>query len=69
MTSNQELDQQAAIVAEREGAVAADKALVDDAQLKLDYTRLVAPISGATWPSAKSTPAISCKPATPTASW
>lgn len=48
LVSNQELEQQVALVAEREGAVAADKAQVDDAQLKLDYTRLEAPISGRT---------------------
>ncbi|HEU5078813.1 MAG TPA: MdtA/MuxA family multidrug efflux RND transporter periplasmic adaptor subunit [Opitutaceae bacterium] len=48
LTSSQELEQQLALVAEREGAVAADKAQVDDAQLKLDYTRLDAPISGRT---------------------
>ena len=42
----QQLEIQEALVAEREGAVAADQAQVDDAKLQVAYTRLEAPISG-----------------------
>ena len=46
LVTAQELDLQQALVSEREGAVAASQAQVDDARLELAYTRLEAPISG-----------------------
>jgi multidrug efflux system membrane fusion protein len=46
LVTQQQLDVQQALVLEREGAVAADQALVDEARLKLEYTRVKAPISG-----------------------
>lgn len=42
----QQLEAQQALVAEREGMLAAEKARVDDARRQLDYTRVEAPISG-----------------------
>ena len=42
----QQLEAQQALVAEREGMLAAEKAKVDDARRQLDYTRVEAPISG-----------------------
>jgi multidrug efflux system membrane fusion protein len=46
LVTAQQLEQQEALVAEREGALAADKAMVDEARLQLAYTRIEAPISG-----------------------
>ena len=48
LVTTQQLEVQQALVAEREGALAADQALVDDARLQLAYTRVEAPISGRT---------------------
>jgi multidrug efflux system membrane fusion protein len=48
LVTQQQLDLQQALVAEREGAVAADQAEVDDARLQLTYTRIEAPIAGRT---------------------
>lgn len=42
----QQLEAQQALVAEREGMLAAEKARVDDARRQLDYTTIEAPISG-----------------------
>ena len=42
----QQLEAQQALVAEREGMLAAEKARVDDARRQLDYTRVEAPIAG-----------------------
>ncbi|MBL9186912.1 MAG: efflux RND transporter periplasmic adaptor subunit [Opitutaceae bacterium] len=42
----QQLEAQQALVAEREGLLAVEKARVDDARRQLDYTRIEAPISG-----------------------
>lgn len=42
----QQLEAQQALVAEREGMLAAEKARVDDARRQLDYTRIEAPIAG-----------------------
>jgi multidrug efflux system membrane fusion protein len=46
LITNQQLEQQQALVAEREGAVAADQAMVEEARLQLAYTRVEAPITG-----------------------
>lgn len=46
LLTEQQLEAQQALVRQREGAVAADQAEVDDARLQLEYTRIVAPISG-----------------------
>ena len=46
LVTTQQLEIQEALVAEREGAVAADQAQVDEARLQLDYTRVEAPIAG-----------------------
>jgi multidrug efflux system membrane fusion protein len=46
LVTNQQLEVQQALVAEHEGALAADQAQVDDARLQLAYTRVVAPIPG-----------------------
>lgn len=46
LVSSQQLEQQQALVAEREGAVAADQAQVETARLQLAYTRVEAPIAG-----------------------
>jgi multidrug efflux system membrane fusion protein len=46
LITQQELEAQQALVSEREGAVAADQAQVDDARRQLGYTRIEAPISG-----------------------
>lgn len=46
LVTNQQLEVQQALVSEREGAVAADQAQVDDARLQLAYTRVEAPIAG-----------------------
>ncbi len=46
LVSAQQLEAQQALVAEREGAVAADRARVDEARLQLAYTKIEAPISG-----------------------
>ncbi|MEO7598855.1 MAG: MdtA/MuxA family multidrug efflux RND transporter periplasmic adaptor subunit [Opitutus sp.] len=48
LVTTQQLEVQQALVAEREGALAADQAQVDDARLQLAYTRVEAPISGRT---------------------
>jgi multidrug efflux system membrane fusion protein len=46
LITQQEIEGQQALVAEREAAVAADQAQVDDARRQLGYTRIEAPISG-----------------------
>lgn len=46
LVTDQELELQEALVAEREGAVTAQQAQVDNARLQLAYTKIVAPISG-----------------------
>lgn len=46
LVTAQQLKQQQAMVAEREGALAADRSRVDEARLQLAYTRIEAPISG-----------------------
>jgi membrane fusion protein, multidrug efflux system len=46
LVTNQQLEIQQALVAEREGAVAADQAQVDEARLQLSYTQVQAPIAG-----------------------
>jgi multidrug efflux system membrane fusion protein len=44
--SGQEVDSQAALVSQYEGAVMADRGTVASAQVNLDYTRILAPVSG-----------------------
>jgi multidrug efflux system membrane fusion protein len=46
LVTSQQMDAQRALVREREGAVAADKAEMEEARLQLAYTRIEAPISG-----------------------
>jgi multidrug efflux system membrane fusion protein len=46
LVTNQQLDVQQALVSEREGALAAAQAQVDDAKVQLAYTRVEAPIAG-----------------------
>ncbi|PTY07150.1 multidrug transporter subunit MdtA [Opitutaceae bacterium EW11] len=46
LVTDQELDAQQALVAEREGTVASSQAQVDNARLELAYTRIEAPITG-----------------------
>ncbi|MBK8478534.1 MAG: efflux RND transporter periplasmic adaptor subunit [Opitutaceae bacterium] len=46
LVTDQELEAQQALVAEREGALAVDQARVDNARLQLAYTRIEAPIAG-----------------------
>ena len=46
LVSEQQLEAQKALVAEREAALASDKAQVEDARRQLSYTRIEAPISG-----------------------
>jgi len=46
LMSQQQLEAAQALVADREGAVAADQANVDDARRQLAYTRIEAPIAG-----------------------
>jgi multidrug efflux system membrane fusion protein len=46
LVTTQQFELQQALVAEREGALASVQAQVDDARLRLSYTRIVAPISG-----------------------
>lgn len=46
LVTNQQLEIQQALVAEREGMVATAQAQVDDARLQLAYTRVEAPIAG-----------------------
>ena len=46
LVTQQQLEAQQALVAEREGAMAADQATVDDARRQLGYTRIEAPIAG-----------------------
>lgn len=48
LVTSQEMENQHALVRQREGAVAADRAAVDEARLQLQYTRIEAPISGRT---------------------
>lgn len=48
LVTDQQLEVQQALVAQREGAVRSVQAQVDDARLQLDYTRITAPISGRT---------------------
>lgn len=42
----QQLDTQAALVRQYEGTIQTDQAAVDNAQLNLDYTRILAPVGG-----------------------
>jgi multidrug efflux system membrane fusion protein len=46
LVTQQQLEAQQAMVAEREGAAAADQAQVDDARRQLAYTKIEAPIPG-----------------------
>jgi multidrug efflux system membrane fusion protein len=46
LITQQELEAQQALVSEREAALAADQAQVDDARRQLSYTKIEAPISG-----------------------
>ena len=46
LVTSQQMEAQEALVRQREGALAADQAAVDDARLQLAYTRIEAPISG-----------------------
>ena len=46
LVTQQQLETQQALVAEREAALAADQAMVDDARRQLGYTKIEAPISG-----------------------
>ncbi len=46
LVTSQQMETQQALVRQREGALAADQAAVDDARLQLAYTRIEAPISG-----------------------
>jgi len=46
LVTQQQLETQQALVAEREGAVAGSQAMVDDARRQLTYTKIEAPISG-----------------------
>lgn len=46
LVTNQDLDLQKALVAEREGATATARAALENAKLDLGYTRIVAPLSG-----------------------
>lgn len=46
LVTTQQLEQQQALVAEREAALTADRARVDEVRLQLAYTRIEAPISG-----------------------
>lgn len=46
LVTSQQMELQQALVREREGILAADRARVDDARLQLAYTRIEAPISG-----------------------
>jgi multidrug efflux system membrane fusion protein len=46
--ARQQLDTQAALVSQYEGTVKSNQAAVESAQLQLDYSRIVAPLSGLT---------------------
>ena len=46
LVTQQQLEAQQALVQEREGSLAADQAMVDDARRQLAYTKIEAPISG-----------------------
>jgi membrane fusion protein, multidrug efflux system len=46
LVTQQQLEAQKALVTEREGSLAADQAMVDDARRQLAYTKIEAPISG-----------------------
>jgi multidrug efflux system membrane fusion protein len=46
LVTSQQMEAQQALVRQREGALAADQAAVDEARLKLAYTRIEAPIPG-----------------------
>lgn len=46
LVTSQQMDAQRSLVREKEGAVAADQAQLDEAKLKLTYTRIESPISG-----------------------
>ena len=46
LVSEQQLEGQKALVAEREGGLASDKAQVDDVRRQLSYTKIESPISG-----------------------
>lgn len=46
LVTTQQMDAQKALVREREGALAADQARVEETRLQLAYTRIEAPISG-----------------------
>ena len=46
LVTDQQLEAQQAVLAEREGALAVNQAQVDDARLQLTYTRIEAPIAG-----------------------
>jgi multidrug efflux system membrane fusion protein len=48
LVTSQEMEGQQALVREREGALAADQAAVDNARLQLAYTKIEAPIAGRT---------------------
>lgn len=46
LVTSQQMEAQEALVREREGTLAADQAAVDEARMRLAYTRVEAPISG-----------------------
>ena len=46
LVTQQQLEAQQALVADREGVLAADQSLVEDARRQLDYTRIESPIGG-----------------------
>ncbi|MDQ5977206.1 MAG: rane fusion protein multidrug efflux system [Verrucomicrobiota bacterium] len=46
LVTSQQMETQEALVRQREGALAADRAVIEEARLKLAYTRIEAPISG-----------------------
>ena len=46
LVTQQQLEAQQSLVAEREGALASEQALVDDARRQLAYTKIEAPIAG-----------------------
>lgn len=48
LVTSQEMENQQALVRQREGTAAADRAAVEEARLQLQYTRIEAPISGRT---------------------
>ncbi len=46
LVSRQELDTQASLVQQTEGAIKADQGAVDSAKLQITYSRITAPIDG-----------------------